>query len=146
MNRDRLDEMLRRIDDVTTEPTPSELLLAPNLASEEESGGSEGGDAPSDAELERLGAHLDERDFAEALGDSYTRLGVPRPVAPATRVVPFGPPLVSLVPGPERPRRRPLAKHEHIWTTTSPMRCVECRHYLRPWWRRIVDRIRRRPR
>lgn len=36
--------------------------------------------------------------------------------------------------------------HQHIWSTTSPMRCVECRRYLRPWWRRLADRLRRRPR
>ena len=33
--------------------------------------------------------------------------------------------------------------HQHIWSTTSPMRCVECRRYLRPWWRRVLDRVRR---
>jgi hypothetical protein len=38
--------------------------------------------------------------------------------------------------------RRP-AEHQHIWTTSSPMRCVECRRYLRPWWRRALDRVRR---
>ena len=36
------------------------------------------------------------------------------------------------------------AKHEHVWTMTSPVRCVECRRYLRPWWRRVLDRARRR--
>ncbi|MGW4525157.1 hypothetical protein [Amycolatopsis sp. NPDC004378] len=38
--------------------------------------------------------------------------------------------------------RRPRA-HQHIWTTTSPTRCVACRRYLRPWWRRALDRARR---
>lgn len=37
---------------------------------------------------------------------------------------------------------QPPTKHQHIWTTTSPMRCVECRHYLTPWWRRVRNRIR----
>ncbi|MEA5366071.1 hypothetical protein VA596_41545 [Amycolatopsis sp., V23-08] len=31
----------------------------------------------------------------------------------------------------------------HIWSTTSPARCVQCRRYLRPWWRRALDRVRR---
>jgi hypothetical protein len=35
------------------------------------------------------------------------------------------------------------ATHQHIWTATSPMRCVDCRRYLRPWWRRTLDRARR---
>lgn len=141
----RLDEMLRRIDDVTAEPVPFKET-AVNLNGQAADSSLTPQPELTAAELAALGRRLDERDFAAALGDSYARLGVPRPVAPATRVVPFGPPLVSLVPSPEREWRRLLAKHEHIWTTTSPMRCVECRHYLTPWWRRVRDRIRRRAR
>lgn len=33
--------------------------------------------------------------------------------------------------------------HRHVWSMTSPVRCVECRRYLRPWWRRTLDRARR---
>jgi len=36
-----------------------------------------------------------------------------------------------------------VVEHHHIWTITSPVRCVECRRYLRPWWRRALDRARR---
>jgi hypothetical protein len=32
--------------------------------------------------------------------------------------------------------------HEHIWTTTSPTRGVECGRYLVPWWRRLDTRMR----
>lgn len=75
----------------------------------------------------------------DALARQYARLGVPRLVTAKERVTGFGPPFVSAVPPePTGPR-----EHQHIWTTTSPMRCVECRRFLRPWWRRALDRVRR---
>ena len=50
---------------------PSELPVAPELGASQE-------DAPTDAELEQLGAQLDEADFAEALGDLVVS-GLSRP-------------------------------------------------------------------
>lgn len=80
--------------------------------------------------MEDLGAALDAADFAEALdGDTwyYEQGGADDTAA-----------YMYWASG-----REPLsAKHEHIWTTTSPMRCVECRRYFTPWWRRVRDRIR----
>ncbi|HET6286310.1 MAG TPA: hypothetical protein VFG15_06130 [Amycolatopsis sp.] len=57
----------------------------------------------------------------------------PEPVKPRAHVVPFGPSFTGVGITPE---------HQHIWTSTSPMRCVDCRRYLRPWWRRALDRAR----
>lgn len=57
----------------------------------------------------------------------------PRPM----RVVGDGPPFRGYLTAATQ------AEHQHIWTMTSPVRCVECRRYLRPWWRRALDRARR---
>lgn len=58
----------------------------------------------------------------------------PRPM----RVVGDGPPfrgyLREIVAAP--------SEHQHVYGG-SPLRCVECRRYLRPWWRRTLDRVRR---
>lgn len=45
---------------------------------------------------------------------------------------------------PERSAKMPVfrhwaagsPRHEHIWSVTSPMRCVLCRRHLLPWRRR----------
>lgn len=67
--------------------------------------------------------------------------GLPRVIKPATRVVPLGEPFRPLADVLD-PTPQP-SEHQHIWTTTSPVRCVECRRYLSPWWRRALDRVRR---
>jgi hypothetical protein len=36
---------------------------------------------------------------------------------------------------------RAVIMHQHMWTTTSPMRCIECRRYLVPRWRRLAWRL-----
>lgn len=59
--------------------------------------------------------------------DTFKELLTPRPLFAGT--VPHDPP--------------DCAAGRHIWSATSPMRCVECRRYLRPWWRRALDRARR---